>query len=181
MSGLKAEINNMLEKETKQIGEEKRVKLEEIKRKFAELNALSTNHINRGSRHKAALGGSSEGGADEKLLGDFERYSEQYEEQVKASNTEKQALREEISQLEHEIRKARDMLADKETENKNLNYLLDRESQLAEEKARYEEQALKILNDDMEFQLKAINSQSDKTGGIVTPLKMENALRAQYK
>jgi len=34
------------------------------------------------------------------------------------------------------------MLADKETENKNLNYLLDRESQLAEEKARYEEQAL---------------------------------------
>ena len=73
------------------------------------------------------------------------------------------------------------MLADKETENKNLNYLLDRESQLAEEKARYEEQALQILNDDLEFQLKEINFQVEKTGGIVTPLKMENALRAQYK
>ena len=89
MSGLKVEINNMLERETKQVGEEKRVKLEEIKRKFAKLNALSADHVSRGSRHKAALGGSSEGGADEKLLGDFERYSEQYEEQVKAANAEK--------------------------------------------------------------------------------------------
>ena len=71
------------------------------------------------------------------------------------------------------MRKMRDCLADKQTENKNLNFLLDRESELAEEKAQREEQALRLLNEDLAFQLGAIEKHTDKTGGIVTPLKME--------
>jgi len=57
-------------------------------------------------------------------LQDFERYSEAYEEQVKKANSTKQELREEILQAEQEIRQMRDLLANKETENKNLAYLL---------------------------------------------------------
>lgn len=43
----------------------------------------------------------------------------------------------------------RDTYADKETENKNLNFLLMRESELSQEKARKEEEALRLLNDDL--------------------------------
>ena len=70
----------------------------------------------------------------------------------------------------------RDHLADKETENKNLNYLLDRESELSQEKAQREEQALRLLNDDLGTQLEAIEKSNDKTGGLVTPLRMEQLL-----
>ena len=98
MSGLKTEISRLLEAETKQVEEDKRVKLEEIKRKFSKLDALSADHVQRGSRHKAAISADShEGAADEKLLEDFERYSEQYENQVKEANSDKQALREDIA------------------------------------------------------------------------------------
>ena len=62
---------------------------------------------------------------------EFERNSEIYEEKVKQANDEKSKLRDEINQYEKEVRKMRDHLADKETENKNLNYLLDRESELS--------------------------------------------------
>lgn len=50
----------------------------------------------------------------------------------------------------------RDLLANKETENKNLNYLINRETELSHEKAYKEEEALRLLNDDLNFQLKAI-------------------------
>jgi len=50
----------------------------------------------------------------------------------------------------------RDLLANKETENKNLRYLLERESELSREKAFKEEDALRLLNDDLNYQLKAI-------------------------
>lgn len=81
MSELKAEISRLLENETKQIDEDKRVKLDDIRRKFAELNALSSDHISRGSRHKSAIkGGEDNVASDEMLLQNFERYSRQYED-----------------------------------------------------------------------------------------------------
>ncbi len=45
----------------------------------------------------------------------------------------------------------RDVLADKQTENKNLSYLLDREQELSQKKTEKEEQALRMLNDDLAF------------------------------
>ena len=51
--------------------------------------------------------------------------------------------------MEIEVRKMRDLLADKQTETQNLKFLLDRESELAEEKAVLEERALKVLSDDL--------------------------------
>ena len=75
----------------------------------------------------------------------------------------------------------RDLLANKETENKNLRYLLERESELSREKAYKEEEALRLLNDDLQYQLKAIEQQNDATGGLVTPLRMDEMLRRQSK
>ena len=51
--------------------------------------------------------------------------------------------------METEVRRMRDLLADKQTETKNLMFLLDREAELAEEKAVLEEKALKVLSDDL--------------------------------
>ena len=44
-------------------------------------------------------------------------------------------------------------MADKQTENKNLEYLLQHEQMLAEEKAKLEERALFLLSNDLEEQL----------------------------
>lgn len=38
-----------------------------------------------------------------------------------------------------------------------------------------------MLNDDLKDQLDAIEKQNDKTGGLVTPYRMEKLLKAQYK
>jgi len=34
-----------------------------------------------------------------------------------------------------------------------------------------------MLNDDLKSQLEAIETQNDKTGGLVTPYRMENMLK----
>lgn len=70
----------------------------------------------------------------------------------------------------------RDLLANKETENKNLSYLLQRESELSRDKAYKEEEALRLLNDDLNYQLKSIESQNEATGQNVTPKRMEDLL-----
>ena len=141
------------------------------------MHKLSSDHVQRGSRHRNPTAGvDNDKAADEQLLQEFERNSEIYEEKVKQANDEKAKMRDEINQYEKEVRKMRDHLADKETENKNLNYLLDRESELSQEKAQREEQALRLLNDDLGTQLEAIEKSNDKTGGLVTPLRMEQLL-----
>jgi len=77
---------------------------------------------------------------------------------VRDANKEKEDLRSEIFKLEAEVRTKRDLLANKETETKNLQYLLDREAELAEEKAQLEERALKVLSDDLSEQLSALEA-----------------------
>lgn len=48
------------------------------------------------------------------------------------------------------------------------------------EKGAKEEEALRMLNDDLQFQMKSIEQHNDKTGGLVTPLLMETKLREQF-
>ena len=101
MSGLKAEINNILESEVRKVDEERKIKLNEIEKKFKTLHKLSTDHISRGTRHKGHV---QDVTADEKMLNDFERYSETYENQVREANSDKQKLRDEICDLEKQVR-----------------------------------------------------------------------------
>ena len=68
MSGLKAEINNILESEVSKVDEERKTKLNEIEKKFKTLHKLSADHISRGSRHKGQIQGENDVAADEKLL-----------------------------------------------------------------------------------------------------------------
>ena len=77
---------------------------------------------------------------------------------MRDANKEKEDLRSEIFKLEAEVRTKRYLLANKETETKNLQYLLDREAELAEEKAQLEERALKVLSDDLSEQLSALEA-----------------------
>lgn len=71
-------------------------------------------------------------------------------ESVEQANTQKKQLRDEITKLEVDVRQLRDKMADKQTENKNLEYLLSNEHMLAEEKAKMEEKALFLLSNDLE-------------------------------
>ena len=49
-------------------------------------------------------------------------------------------------------------MANKETENKNLMYLLEQENELSREKSFKEEEALRLLNNDLDFQLNAFRT-----------------------
>ena len=76
---------------------------------------------------------------------EYEKRSEAYQDQVRESNKQKMELRDEISNLESEIRRLREVYADKEIENTNLKYLLSKEEELAYEKADLEEKSLELL------------------------------------
>ena len=76
---------------------------------------------------------------------EYEKRSEAYQDQVRESNRQKMELRDEISNLESEIRRLREVYADKEIENTNLKYLLSKEEELAYEKADLEEKSLELL------------------------------------
>ena len=123
MAGLKAEINRILTNETSKIEKEKEQKRKEIKTKLASMSNLASEHINRGSKHSTEVVDSGE--ADEELMKQYDQKSESYENEVRQANKVKQELREEIASLEKECRLLRDQLADRETENKNLQYLID--------------------------------------------------------
>ena len=178
MSSLKAEINRILQSETSKVDSERQAKLTEIARKFSKIMSLGSQHVVKGSRHKTKNDADFNDGApseetDEQLLQQFTEHSDLYENQVREANVEKQAIREEISGMEIEVRKMRDALADKQTETKNLMFLLDREAELAEDKAQLEEKALKVLSDDLSEQISALEANNDLTGGTVTPYRME--------
>ena len=187
MSSLKAEVNRILSVETSKVDAERQAKLTDIARKFSKIMSLGSQHVVKGSRHKTKNDLEDDDGApsshkddDEQLLQQFEHHSETYENQVKDANREKQQLREEISQIEIEVRKMRDMLADKQTETKNLMFLLDREAELSEDKAQLEEKALKLLYEDASEQYSALEKNNDLTGGSITPYRMELLLNNQY-
>lgn len=76
--------------------------------------------------------------------------SDRFKQSVESANSEKKKIREEINSLEVEVRTLRDQLADRLTENKNLENLINHEKILAEEKARMEERALNMLSKDLE-------------------------------
>jgi hypothetical protein len=79
----------------------------------------------------------------------YAEYSDRYKEQVEGANVEKRKIREEINMLEVEVRRMRDTLADKQTENRNLETLLEHEHDLAEAKAEKEAEALELLSQDL--------------------------------
>ena len=62
-------------------------------------------------------------------------------------------LRTEIAALESELRRLRDQVADKQIENKNLAYLIEKEKDLQKQKTDLEEKALRTLSSDLEPQL----------------------------
>jgi len=83
--------------------------------------------------------------------------------------------------LEVEVRTLRDQLADRLTENKNLENLVNHEKILAEEKARMEERALNMLSKDLEQQLDAMENSSNIKAAGITPKLMQRELKARYQ
>ena len=80
----------------------------------------------------------------------LEKNTEQYKGLVRDANVKKEELRKNIEHEEEMVRKMRDELADIQTENKNLNFVLQKTEQLAEEKAHLEEESLRMLKDDLQ-------------------------------
>jgi hypothetical protein len=58
-----------------------------------------------------------------------------------------------LSQLEVELRRLRDQVADKQVENKNLAFLVGKEEELKKQKNDLEQEALKTLGTDLEEQI----------------------------
>ena len=136
---------------------------------------LAQDHIERGSQYKVGTLNEQE------AIENFERESEEYERVVRDANEQKQSLRQEIAQLEIELRKLRDQVADKQVENRSLAYLLEREEELKRHKNQLEKSALSALSNDLEDQLSTLQENAEKITGKVTPFGMEQVLQAKFK
>ena len=106
----------------------------------------------------------------------FQSQTGEYEQIVGEANANKQLLREECSLLETKIREQRDEVADLQVENRNLQYVLDREQDAIDEKDRVEQEALQIISGDLQEQLQMLQDNSDKLTGKMTPFAMEQIL-----
>ncbi len=73
----------------------------------------------------------------------------------------------------------RDALADKQSYNKNMQFILSKEEALSEQKSELESEALRSLSGDLALQLKEMGAHSEKVGGKVTMQLMQAQLDAQ--
>ncbi|CDW75938.1 UNKNOWN [Stylonychia lemnae] len=175
MSELKQDIAKVLNQESDKITQEKENKLREISNNFKRIMGLAQDHIAKGTPYKVNE-------LDEQqTIEQFEKQSEEYEKIVKDGNTQKQSLRQEIAQMEIELRRIRDQVADKQIENKNLSFLIQKEEELKKQKNDYEKQALKTLSDDLEDQLSQLHNNAEKITGKVTPYGMEQVLQEKFQ
>lgn len=144
MHQLKDQVDAILNAEIDKINKQKDDKLKDISNNFKRIMRLAQEHIAKGSNYTVNQ-------LDEQqTIEEFERQSEEYERIVRDANLNKNQLRQEISALEIELRKLRDQVADRQIENKNLQYLVDKEKQLKHKKGELEAEALKTLSEDLE-------------------------------
>lgn len=80
----------------------------------------------------------------------FDKESEDYEKIISEANIEKHKLRQEISNLEQQIRVKRDGVADIEVQNRNLKFLFDKENEINIQKDKLEGSALKYMSYDLD-------------------------------
>ena len=83
----------------------------------------------------------------------FDQQTSEYEEIISQANTQKQQLRNEIAVLEADVRTNRDTVADLQVENRNLQYIIDREGEVQSSKDNIEKKALTVVSKDLSDQL----------------------------
>jgi hypothetical protein len=64
-------------------------------------------------------------------------------------------------------------MADIQVENRNLQFVLDREQDALDEKDKLEHEALLLIDQDLEQQLQILQDNADKLTGKMTPFVME--------
>ena len=111
----------------------------------------------------------------------FDKETKEYEKIISDANIQKQKARKEIAKLEAQIRSKRDQVADIQVENRNLQYLTDRESQVIRQKDGLEKRALTELSKDLGEQLTEMQENAEKLTGKVTPFGMEQILQEKFK
>lgn len=111
----------------------------------------------------------------------FDSETKEYEAIISDANAEKQKLRKEIAKLESSIRTKRDHVADLQVENRNLQFLMDKESVMISQKEDLEKRALTVLSKDLDEQLSEMQDNADKLTGKVTPFGMEQILQEKFK
>ena len=86
---------------------------------------------------------------DTEMMEQFDQQSKEFETIVSEANKEKQKIRQEIAELEADIREKRDQVANMQVKNKNQQYLNERESEIREHRAELEKRALTVLSEDL--------------------------------
>lgn len=67
-------------------------------------------------------------------------------------------------------------MADLQVENRNLQYIIDRESEVQSKKDQIEKKALTVVSKDLSEQLSQLQDNAEKLTGKVTPYFMESIL-----
>ena len=142
MTSLKQEIERTFVQESRKIEQDYQSKQQEIQTKFKQVQRLSQAHIG----HDKYTTGNN---LDEQLINQYEEVSSTFQAAVSKANVQKQQLREEIIQIETEMRQQRDQLADKQAQNRAMQFILSKEEQLSERKSVVEHKALQLLKQDI--------------------------------
>lgn len=79
--------------------------------------------------------------------------------------------------LESDIRQKRDKVANLQVQNKNKQYLSDRESEIQDHKVQLERRALTLLSQDLSDQLSNLQENTNKLTGKITPFGFEQVLQ----
>ena len=86
-------------------------------------------------------------------------------------------MRNEIAELEATVRTNRDVVADIQVENRNLQYIIDKEREVKNKKDLLEKKALTLVSQDLSEQLSEMQDNAEKLTGKVTPYFMESVLQ----
>lgn len=73
------------------------------------------------------------------------------------------------------------MVANLQVENRNLQYLMNREGEVIQQKEGLEKRALTVLSEDLSDQLSEMQDNAERLTGKVTPFGMEQLLQEKFK
>lgn len=177
LGAMKTDLVRLMGRRQEETRQTKDDRLKELAASMGRAQALGREHVSKGGSNYKIERDVSEG----QIIQQFEAYSEIYEEIVKKANIEKQGLRREIADMESQLRSLRNIVGNKQVENKKLAFLLDKEEALKDTQTEYQIKALKSLNKTLAQQLSTLETQGDKLFNKVTPYGMEIVLEEKYK
>ncbi|TNV81094.1 hypothetical protein FGO68_gene10404 [Halteria grandinella] len=153
LSELKKDIKTLVDSETRTIMQDKDSKVQQITQTFKRIAQIKQDHVLDELEVK--------GGRKVDLEG-YQKQSQEHQKLIEDVSKSKTEVRSEITELEIELRRLKEQVSDIKLENKNLEYIIQREEELKRDKEALEEKALLTVTDDLQDQLTELKQSAEQ-------------------